>query len=291
MPVNSEISRRFYPDLYMLFWCKLAMQDKHLLFVAFPPPDDIKVYNMSVPWVVDLHGLWLSRFIDISQLLPVTMDAESSAQAALMERRMAYLASLNLSSGLKFCPTEKELIVDLLIPKIRRGDAVDKEDPIKEVDVYSVEPWDLWNRFSSDYEMVDLHFYTKLKRNSSGKIDREVAGGKGRWEGETDKSERLVDLTKQQVVTRRLKFQIRRFNYRNSENAEEDGRWIMIEYREKGPAASDLVIFRLRRNKEEAAGDGNLSPPSSGSPTASESGAPTASESGDSTCTDDDDAP
>ncbi|CAN0864250.1 NAC domain-containing protein 68 [Linum grandiflorum] len=189
----------------------------------------------------------------------------------------AYFASLtaNLTNGFRFHPTFKELICEFLMRKIRRGDAVDEEDQIKEFDGYSAEPWDLWSRFSED-EMVDLYFYTKLKRKpSSGKIDRGVAGGKGRWRGETDKEKIRIQCMQQQVVTRSLDFEIRRFNYRNGENAEEDGRWIMIEYREKGAAASDWVIFRMRRNKEEA-GHGNGSSSSS------------ATESGDSTCTDDD---
>ncbi|CAN0864246.1 hypothetical protein LINGRAHAP2_LOCUS8908 [Linum grandiflorum] len=60
VPVNMEIRWHFYAGLSTLFWCDLAVQDKRLHFVAFPPPDDIKVDNMSTPWVVDLQGVWLS---------------------------------------------------------------------------------------------------------------------------------------------------------------------------------------------------------------------------------------
>ncbi|CAN0870945.1 hypothetical protein LINGRAHAP2_LOCUS9698 [Linum grandiflorum] len=109
-----------------------------------------------------------------------------------MERRKVYLASLNLTSGIKFCPTIKELIVDFLIPKLRQDVDDDDEDRIKEVDAYSVDPWDLWNRFSAD-DAVGVHLYAKLKRKSANMIERKVGRGKGTWHGESKAEEFPVE--------------------------------------------------------------------------------------------------
>ncbi|CAN0912151.1 hypothetical protein LINGRAPRIM_LOCUS825 [Linum grandiflorum] len=183
---------------------------------------------------------------------------------SLMERRKAYLASLNLTSGIKFCPTTRELIVDFLIPKLRRGEGVDDdEDRIKEADAYSLEPWDLWNRFSAD-DAVGVHLYAKLKRKSANMIERKVGTGRGKgtWHGETKPDEFPVEyiLTetnsktkKQRVVTSNRVFEIRTFSYRNPGHPE-DRRWLMDEYKEQEGPNSDLVIFHLRKNPKKARG-------------------------------------
>ncbi|CAN0864152.1 hypothetical protein LINGRAHAP2_LOCUS8874 [Linum grandiflorum] len=205
----------------------------------------------------------------------------------LMQKRMAYLASLNLGSCMKFCPTTKELFVDFLIPKLARGDALDDEDPIQEFDAYSLEPWDLWNKFAAD-DTVFLHLYTTLKRKSPSTVQRGIAGGKGRWHGETVAEKQPVEVwrtetnaktKKQRMRMYKRTFEIRNFSYKNPGHPE-NRRWLMDEYKEKD-STSDLVIFRLRKNSGKARDRDDLA-----TDTASSSTSPAT---GNSTCTDDSD--
>ncbi|CAN0896758.1 NAC domain-containing protein 72 [Linum grandiflorum] len=184
-----------------------------------------------------------------------------------------YLASLSMSSGLRFCPTEKELVCQFLVRKLRGSSgSSDHNDPIVEADLYAVEPWILWEAYSSqqdDIADVDdegevLYFYTIPKRKKlsngerkSSRFDRGVADGKGgTWHQEAvSKIPVQHHLTgkknRQGTMKSVMEFEKKRFSYQNPNNPEQDGRWIMHEYSRSGQGRSidnNWTICRLHQN-------------------------------------------
>ncbi|CAN1137975.1 NAC domain containing protein 50 [Linum perenne] len=168
----------------------------------------------------------------------------------------AYIASLNLTSGVRFRPTLEELVGHFLFGKIR-GDSDD--DRIKEVDIYAKEPWVIWEEFSENSQSSeDLYFYTKLKsvskrQGKSSKIDRRIAEGKGNWHGDTKGFPIHMNYYRiGNKVPELIKFEKKKFTYRNFENVKQHGSWIMDEYRcvEK-TMNGEMVLCRLRRNSSK----------------------------------------
>ncbi|CAN1190899.1 NAC domain-containing protein 68 [Linum perenne] len=170
----------------------------------------------------------------------------------------AFIASLNLTSGIRFRPTDEELIGQFLFRRIRDG-RDEEDDRIKEVDIYAREPWLIWEEYSEENSKEDLYFYTELKRagkksSSSKKISRRIAGGKATWHGENASLQIIMNhhYTNPEGVTSSsiVNFEKRTFTYSNRGNPE-DGRWIMYEYRcVDRNMVSDLVISRIKNNSD-----------------------------------------
>ena len=138
-----------------------------------------------------------------------------------------YCMNYIIPGAYKFHPTDEELILFYLRDKNRGGPV--PSDAVKECDLYgSKEPWEIWEMFDGGRDNVEdheLYFFTKTKykKNSSIRIERRV--GSGSW-----KSERAAD----EVHKRGTKICIgykKRFHYFNENNPEQNGGWIMHEYR------------------------------------------------------------
>ncbi|CAN1197879.1 NAC domain-containing protein 105 [Linum perenne] len=173
----------------------------------------------------------------------------------------AFIKSLNLSNGMRFLPTDKEIVGHFLIGKIRRGAADDEDDRIKVVDLYSIEPWIIWDTCPRIFDGDEsLYLYTQLKmkeNHGSPQIDRRVAAGtKGTWRGEGLEPDSPIicnyhrttidEVNRTEVVTtKRLTFEKKRFTYHNPTNLEQNRRWVFVEYSCVG---SDWVVCRLSKN-------------------------------------------
>ncbi|XP_044473981.1 NAC domain-containing protein 41-like [Mangifera indica] len=145
--------------------------------------------------------------------------------------------------GLKFRPTDDELIGHYLHHKIFCGLPLYRYFNIKDCDLYgSQEPWEIWEfykRNSGDDE--DLYFFTVLKKKSSNgkRICRRI--GSGSWMGE--------DAAKEIQTNGKVIGSKKRYRYENK-GSEHDGGWIMHEYSLSGH--DEYVLCRIRKNDRPA---------------------------------------
>ncbi|KAL9427926.1 hypothetical protein AB3S75_030001 [Citrus x aurantiifolia] len=161
-----------------------------------------------------------------------------------------------LPLGCKFQPSDELLVQFYLFNKISGIPIPFVDDLVRTENLYgSKEPWQIWRQFGGpDLEDgEDLYFFTPLKKKSvnGSRIDRRV--GTGTWQGE--------DAGKA-VVSRKSKKKIgskKRFRY-EKDKSPHNGCWIMHEYSlnpsllPQNLRSSDLVLCRIRKNGEPAAG-------------------------------------
>ncbi|XP_050374521.1 NAC domain-containing protein 45-like [Argentina anserina] len=139
-----------------------------------------------------------------------------------------------LLPGQRFCPTEDELLMYYLKPKVNGKEVPGEGTLICEVDFYGEEePWSIWERFEAERandlrRNKDLYFFTKKKKVSAKASRNYRKIGRGTWKGQDAAKEiYLVDQNHQQ--TRTLLGFKKTYTYRNKKS-EHHGGWIMYEY-------------------------------------------------------------
>ncbi|CAN1160908.1 NAC domain-containing protein 68 [Linum perenne] len=178
---------------------------------------------------------------------------------------LAEFARQLMPPGMKFCPTDQELIVNYLYRKIRGGLTSFQTEIVKDCDLYGEEePWEIWDNYKAD-TVVDmeqnLYFFTRLKtKNTSGKrILRRVGKSDGTWHGEDAGSKIKCSVVVgggggEELFLLGYK---KRFNYRNPKS-DQHGLWIMHEYSLSG---TEYVICRLKYSKSLIPSSLRLAPP------------------------------
>ncbi|EEF28764.1 conserved hypothetical protein [Ricinus communis] len=157
----------------------------------------------------------------------------------------------NMAVGLRFCPTEKQLVAYYLHGKNNgRFSSVENQLPVKYCDFYGKEePWEIWEKFDGDKlsDHESLYFFTTLKKVTPGRghnISRRIGSTAGTWHGETSgNSSRLHH----NGVTAYMK----RFNYRNPSRLDQDRCWNMLEYSLEG-GESRYVICQLKKSRKQS---------------------------------------
>lgn len=139
---------------------------------------------------------------------------------------------MNLPAGYRFCPTDEELILYYLHPKVNGKEVPGQgNSPVFDFDLYGVmEPWDIWEKFKSKREndlklSNDLYFFTtlKLKTTEGTRICRTLPSG-SKWNGENRPSE-IKNSGSEDVIGHK-----KRFSYRNNGSDDQQDRWIMYEF-------------------------------------------------------------
>ncbi|XP_021612446.2 NAC domain-containing protein 105-like [Manihot esculenta] len=124
--------------------------------------------------------------------------------------------------GLRFCPTDEELVGHYLLRRITGELTAWQYGVIRECDLYSTEePWELWQRYKLNVS-EDVFFFTKLNKKNTGssRINRKIGAGGGTWHGESGSVIHVSGLTAYK----------KRFSYRNPSKLDQDRCWNLIEY-------------------------------------------------------------
>ncbi|CAL1406098.1 unnamed protein product [Linum trigynum] len=155
-----------------------------------------------------------------------------------------------MPAGMKFCPTDQELIAHYLHRKITGGLTMFQTEIVKECDLYGEEePWQIWDRFKAE-TVVDmeqnLYFFTRLKSKSTNgkRILRRVGKNEGTWHGE-DAGSKINCWSEAEGKNVYLTGFKKRFNYRNLKS-DQNGQWIMHEF---SLSNTEYVICRLKNNR------------------------------------------
>lgn len=130
--------------------------------------------------------------------------------------------------GYHFCPSEEELLLYYLCPKVN-GEAVPGENHVVfDFNLYSDEPQKIWDHFKTRREndlknSNDLYFFTELmpKTSAGSRISRIV--GSGTWKGQ-DRGKKICAPGTDHVIGIK-----KRFRYENM-GSPEHGRWTMHEF-------------------------------------------------------------
>ncbi|CAN0896801.1 NAC transcription factor NAM-1 [Linum grandiflorum] len=163
---------------------------------------------------------------------------------------LAEFARAFMPPGMKFCPSDQEMIVNYLYQKITGTLTCFQTEIVRECDLYgNEEPWQVWEKYKGS-TVVDmeqnLYFFTRLKtKNTAGKrILRRVGRSEGTWHGEDagSKINCSVMIGDDEVCLHGYK---KRFNYRNPKS-DQHGLWIMHEY---SLSCTDFVVCRLKYSK------------------------------------------
>ncbi|KAL5812712.1 hypothetical protein ACOSQ3_027662 [Xanthoceras sorbifolium] len=143
--------------------------------------------------------------------------------------------------GIRFHPTDTELVGFYLYNKIVAPSLLSGNNWVRDCDLYGLqEPSDIWRLFGGDDGLTDddraLYFFTKLKKKSSNghRICRRVASGT--WAGE-DSGEKID-------APNVCGFK-KRFRYENTKSPQ-DRAWIMHEFT---IGSNEMVLCRLKKNK------------------------------------------
>ncbi|CAB4307565.1 unnamed protein product [Prunus armeniaca] len=140
--------------------------------------------------------------------------------------------------GYKFRPSEEELFLHYLLPRLNREDY--PKGVVPDCDLYGTkEPWEIWRDFhhSSPDDQEDIYVFTTLKKKTpnGSRFCRTVgAAGTGVWKGED--SGKKIRACGSNIGIRK------RFRYMNPGSPHDD-RWIMHEFQ------LDESLLRVR-NKE-----------------------------------------
>ncbi|KAK4598736.1 hypothetical protein RGQ29_015980 [Quercus rubra] len=141
------------------------------------------------------------------------------------------MAPTMIPEGYRFCPTDEELVLYYLYPKVI-GTQTGEDGRIPEHDLYApnTEPWKIWEAFGGpnleeNQEELELLFFTRLKRVSStgSRIKRTI--GNGCWKG--DASGKYAKDVLETMTRTRIGFK-KTFHYKNDES-KDNNRWILHE--------------------------------------------------------------
>ncbi|KAM3282971.1 NAC domain-containing protein 78 isoform X1 [Capsicum chacoense] len=106
------------------------------------------------------------------------------------------MASKSLAPGFRFHPTDEELVRYYLRRKIHGRPF--KSDPISEIDIYKVEPWDLPGKSRLKTRDLEWYFFSVLDKKYGNGARTNRATEKGYWK--TTGKDRAVHRNKSQVV-------------------------------------------------------------------------------------------
>ncbi|XP_016648520.1 PREDICTED: NAC domain-containing protein 66-like [Prunus mume] len=127
--------------------------------------------------------------------------------------------------GYRFTPSEEELLLHYLLPRVNGNDY--PKGVVPDCDLYGTkEPWDIWRDFhhSSADDQEDIYVFTTLKKKTpnGSRFCRTVgAAGTGGWKGED--SGKKIRACGNDIGIRK------RFRYMNPGSPHDD-RWIMLEF-------------------------------------------------------------
>ncbi|KAK2647840.1 hypothetical protein Ddye_015331 [Dipteronia dyeriana] len=159
-------------------------------------------------------------------------------------------AGFGLAVGMKFHPSDKDLVGFYLLNKIcKKTESFNDLERVlvNECDLYGCEEaWQIWESYGGAHleDGEGLHLFTRLKKVSArgSRVSRRV--GSGTWAGE-DGGEKIF-------VGDVVGFK-KRFRYENRHSPQHDGAWIMHEFALDsnmfmGPNENDIVLCCLRKN-------------------------------------------
>ncbi|KDP42944.1 hypothetical protein JCGZ_23886 [Jatropha curcas] len=139
--------------------------------------------------------------------------------------------------GYRFCPNDEELVNHFLKLKMLGHD--DQVSRIPEIDVLTVEPWDIPSMMPNNSN--DGVWYFFCRRNHNGqRLNRTTNVGFWKTIGKTLK---IKDIATKQILV----------FYQNGANGRVRTNWIMHEYNPTFdfPVQSDYVLCKLRQMPED----------------------------------------
>ncbi|ONI01333.1 hypothetical protein PRUPE_6G134000 [Prunus persica] len=155
--------------------------------------------------------------------------------------------------GYHFCPSEQELLLYYLRPKVNAEEVPGENHVVFDFNLYSDQPRKIWDHFQTtrqnDLKMSnDLYLFTELqtKTTNGSRVSRTV--GSGTWKGE-DGGKKICAPGTDHVIGIK-----KRFRYENKGSAEH-GKWLMNEF-ELGQSlihnrqAKKYVLCLLRKKEE-----------------------------------------
>ncbi|KAJ6398011.1 hypothetical protein OIU77_018928 [Salix suchowensis] len=150
-------------------------------------------------------------------------------------------SSQTLVPGVRFSPTDQELVQYYLYPKVTNP-LFTTSAPVRDRDIYACQPLQIWNELHM-IQGEDAFFFTNLKKKSpASNATRKIAGGPASWSREDSGKAIIVTIDKHCTVTATRKV----FSYRSPETGHHGCRWTMYEY--SLPSLSqDTVLCRMRR--------------------------------------------
>lgn len=130
--------------------------------------------------------------------------------------------------GYHFCPSEQELLLYYLRPKVNAEEVPGENHVVFDFNLYSDQPRKIWDHFQTtrqnDLKMSnDLYLFTELqtKTTNGSRVSRTV--GSGTWKGE-DGGKKICAPGTDHVIGIK-----KRFRYENKGSAEH-GKWLMNEF-------------------------------------------------------------
>ncbi|KAA8542687.1 hypothetical protein F0562_023814 [Nyssa sinensis] len=174
----------------------------------------------------------------MSGFSPFDIDEDPSRKRKAM--------AFGFGPGIRFYPTDQELIQDYLLYKVI-GIPLVLEDLVKESDLYGdKEPWEI---FDTAAERIQ-YFFTELKKKSvvGSRFSRTV--GKGTWKG-LDGRKQILDHQGRLIGSKRSFTYVNVNKSRAAAAGHSHYRWIMKEYSLDGinlglSKAKDYVLCRIK---------------------------------------------
>ncbi|XP_050203449.1 uncharacterized protein LOC126653571 isoform X2 [Mercurialis annua] len=153
----------------------------------------------------------------------------------------------NLPVGWRFHPTDEELLIHYLKPKIL-GDRITDSD-IKEINISDYNPYDLFGQFSSNFSNKERYFVSPCEYYENSKLRKRKVRDGGFWKSTGDPREITIGDSEEVIGTKRS------LVYHNPDATE----MIMTEYAYTAqldrPIMGNYVIYKLKRKpKKKKAG-------------------------------------
>ncbi|XP_050369071.1 NAC domain-containing protein 41-like [Argentina anserina] len=160
--------------------------------------------------------------------------------------RRSSTSKLGIAVGLRFHPTEQEIVDYYLHNRIANGDEFQSDFIHDCADFFGQnEPWVVWDMYGGNEcedEQHSLYFFTRRKRLSptAKRFDRKV--GSGTWSGQHPRD----------IVADGLVIGIRReFRYEEGCDEKQNNAWLMQEYQTVDDDC-DIVVCSLRKSPRKA---------------------------------------
>ncbi|XP_050211590.1 NAC transcription factor ONAC010-like [Mercurialis annua] len=145
----------------------------------------------------------------------------------------------NLSVGWRFHPTDEELLVHYLKPKIL-GDRITDSD-VKEINVPHYNPYELFGQFSSNFSNIERYFVSPCEYYENSKLRKRKVRDGGFWKSTEDPREITIGDTEEVIGTKRS------LVYHNHDATE----MIMTEYAYTAQIDRPIMFFIARKYNKE----------------------------------------
>ncbi|KAA8542719.1 hypothetical protein F0562_023782 [Nyssa sinensis] len=186
----------------------------------------------------------------MSGILP-SYDEDRNPGCVTMRKRKAVV--FDFGPGLRFHPTDQELIQDYLLYKVM-GKALVLEGMVTESDLYGdKEPWEIFDTSSTAAERIQ-YFFSVLKKKSAvgSRFCRTVGKGKGTWKGQ-DGGKQILDHQGRHIGCKRsfTYVDLNKNRAAAAGHSHDHHRWIMKEYSLDGinlnlSNGKDYVLCRIK---------------------------------------------